>query len=105
MEIICAVGHFPFALGRRMIEVARFAGGDDIHLAGLIIGIPQLVSFLLAVAVVAVLSFIVKNTATGRALRTIAENPDTASLLGVEVDRVVPVVFILTGLLASKTDR
>src|ERR1700761_6199747 len=74
---------------------------SDIHLAGLIIGIPQLVSFLLAVAVVAVLSFIVKNTATGRALRTIAENPDTASLLGVEVDRVVPVVFILTGLLAG----
>src|ERR1700722_11511436 len=74
---------------------------SDIHVAGLILGIPQLVSFLLAVLVVTALSFIVKNTATGRALRTIAENPDTASLLGVEVDRVVPVVFVLTGLLAG----
>jgi branched-chain amino acid transport system permease protein len=74
---------------------------SDIHVAGLILGIPQLVSFLLAVLVVTALSFIVKNTATGRALRTIAENPDTASLLGVEVGRVVPVVFVLSGLLAG----
>jgi branched-chain amino acid transport system permease protein len=73
----------------------------DIHVAGLVIGVPQLVSCVLAVAVVAALSFILKNTKTGRALRTIAESPDTASLLGVEVDKVVPVVFILTGLLAG----
>ena len=55
----------------------------------------------MAVAVVAVLTFILKSTKTGRALRTIAESPDTASLLGVDVTRVVPVVFILTGLLAG----
>jgi branched-chain amino acid transport system permease protein len=73
----------------------------DIHLAGLAIGVPQLVSFGLAVVVVAGLSFILKSTKIGRALRTIAENPDTASLLGVDVGRVVPVVFILTGLLAG----
>jgi branched-chain amino acid transport system permease protein len=74
---------------------------SDIHVAGLILGIPQIVSFVLAVSVVAALSFIVKNTAIGRALRTIAESPDTASLLGVEIGRVVPVVFILSGLLAG----
>ncbi len=42
-----------------------------------------------------------KHEDKGRALRTIAESPDTASLLGVDVTRVVPVVFILTGLLAG----
>jgi branched-chain amino acid transport system permease protein len=73
----------------------------DIHIAGLVIGAPQIISCALAVAVVAALSFILKNTRTGRALRTIAESPDTALLLGVEVDKVVPVVFILTGLLAG----
>ncbi len=71
----------------------------DIHVAGLVIGAPQIASCVLAIAVVAALSFILKNTKTGRALRTIAESPDTASLLGVEVDKVVPVVFVLTGLL------
>ena len=71
------------------------------HLANLVLGVPQLASCALAVAVVAALSLTLKSTKIGRALRTIAENPDTASLLGVEVDKVVPVVFILTGLLAG----
>jgi branched-chain amino acid transport system permease protein len=73
----------------------------DIHIANLVVGVPQLVSFVLAIVVVAGLTFILKSTKIGRALRTIAENPDTASLLGVDVGRVVPVVFILTGLLAG----
>jgi branched-chain amino acid transport system permease protein len=84
-------------------EAQRFAVPfkADVHVAGLILGVPQIVSCALAIAVVAALSFILKSTKTGRALRTIAENPDTASLLGVEVNKVVPVVFILTGLLAG----
>jgi branched-chain amino acid transport system permease protein len=73
----------------------------DLHIAGIVIGVPQLVSCAVAVAVVVALSSVLKRTKIGRALRTIAENPDTASLLGVDVGRVVPVVFILTGLLAG----
>jgi branched-chain amino acid transport system permease protein len=73
----------------------------DVHVAGMVIGVAQIVSCLLAVSVVAALSFVLKRTKVGRALRTIAENPDTASLLGVDIGRVVPVVFVLTGLLAG----
>lgn len=73
----------------------------DIQIAGFVIGVAQLASCVLAVAVVAALSFILKHTKVGRALRTIAENPDTAALLGVNVSRVVPVVFILTGILSG----
>lgn len=73
----------------------------DLHIADIVIGVPQLVSCALAVAVVSALSLVLKRTKIGRALRTIAENPDTASLLGVDVGRVVPVVFILTGVLAG----
>ncbi len=73
----------------------------DVHIAGIVIGIAQLVSCLLAVVAVAALSVILKRTKIGRALRTIAENADTASLLGVDVARVVPIVFILTGILAG----
>ncbi len=73
----------------------------DIRVAGIFIGIPQIASCVVAVAVVAALSFVLKSTKIGRALRTIAESPDTASLLGVDVARVVPIVFLLTGLLAG----
>ena len=59
----------------------------DLNLFGIVIGLPQLMSLLLALAIVAVLTAVLKRTRMGRALRTIAENPDTASLLGVEVGR------------------
>lgn len=73
----------------------------DIYFLGLVIGLPQLASLISALMVVAALSLVIKRTRIGRALRTIAENPEIASLLGVEVTRVVPVVFLLTGLLCG----
>jgi branched-chain amino acid transport system permease protein len=73
----------------------------DLYLFGLVIGVPQLASLALALLVVAGLSVILKRTRVGRALRTIAESPDTATLLGVETQRIVPVVFLLTGLLCG----
>ncbi len=73
----------------------------DAHFFGLVIGMPQLASLACALVVVAALSFVLKHTRIGRALRTIAENPEIASLLGVDVQRVVPVLFLLTGLLCG----
>ena len=32
-------------------------------------------------------------------LRAIAENPDAATMMGIDVDRIVPIVFILIGFL------
>jgi len=73
----------------------------DIRIGYLVVGVPQVASSVLAVAVVAALSFLLRRSRIGRALRTIAENADTALLLGVETNKLVPVVFILTGLLAG----
>ncbi len=73
----------------------------DFHIGNLVLSVPQLMSSVFAVAAVAALSFVLKRTSTGRALRTIADNADTALLLGVETKKLVPVVFILTGVLAG----
>jgi len=72
-----------------------------IRVGGVLIGIPQLISLLLSIAIVAVLHQLLKRTRIGRALRSIAENPDTALLLGVDVQRIVPVVYVVTGLLCA----
>ncbi|MGI9487070.1 MAG: branched-chain amino acid ABC transporter permease [Geminicoccaceae bacterium] len=69
--------------------------------AGLVISIPQVLSLLISLAVVASLSLLLTRTKLGRALRATAENPDAAVLMGVEVNRIVPIVFILTGLLCG----
>ncbi|NKB19846.1 MAG: branched-chain amino acid ABC transporter permease [Alphaproteobacteria bacterium] len=67
----------------------------------IIFSVPQIVSLLLSLIVVIMLSVMLKATKLGRALRAIAERPDTATLMGVEVGRIVPVVYVITGLLCA----
>jgi len=71
------------------------------RISDLVISIPQFFSLLGSLAIVVGLSVILNRTRLGRALRSIAENPDTATLMGVEVNRIVPVVFVMTGLLCG----
>lgn len=53
------------------------------------------------IALVAILAFIVRNTAAGRALRAVAENRDVARLLGVSAGHVTLFAFVLSGALAG----
>ena len=57
----------------------------------------------LAVVGVLVLGLVwmMRSSRIGRMLRAIAENPDAAGILGIETRRVVPVVFMLTGMLCG----
>ena len=73
----------------------------SLRVAGLVIGIPQIVGMAAAIAAVAGLSLLLKRTRIGRGLRTIAEDSETALLLGVPVRRVVPVVFCTGGLFTA----
>lgn len=66
-----------------------------------VVAVPQLVGLICAVAAVACLDLLLKRTRVGRGLRTIAEDPETAILLGVPIGRVVPVVFIVGGLFTA----
>jgi branched-chain amino acid transport system permease protein len=74
---------------------------SDLHIGGLVIGLPHLTSLFLAILLVAGLSALLKRSKIGRALRAIAENPDAATLMGVEVNRIVPVVFVIAGVLSA----
>jgi branched-chain amino acid transport system permease protein len=76
-------------------------GDASVRLGGLIVSLPQVFSLLLAFLIVFAMSRLLKATRIGRALRAIAENPDTSLLMGVDVGRIVPVIFILTGLLCG----
>lgn len=71
------------------------------RLGSSVIAVPQLIGLACAIAAVACLDALLKHTSTGRALRTIAEDADTAVMLGVPVGRVVPVVFIVGGLFTA----
>jgi branched-chain amino acid transport system permease protein len=73
----------------------------SIRLAGLLISIPQVVSLLLALALVFGLTLVLGRTSLGRSLRAVAESPDTAQLLGIDLPRLIPAVFVVAGLLSA----
>ena len=54
-----------------------------------------------AVILMAVLWWFVQKTKTGRSMRAVAENKDTAALMGINVDRVIATTFAIGGLLAG----
>ena len=73
----------------------------DWRIAGLVISVPQLVGLVASIALIWALTLGLARTRLGRGLRTIAADSDTALLLGVEINRIVPVVFLISGLFAA----
>jgi branched-chain amino acid transport system permease protein len=54
-----------------------------------------------AVVMLIVLDQFVRRTRTGQGIRAVAEDPETASLMGVNVDRIVFATFLVGGLMAG----
>ncbi len=75
--------------------------GISWNLGGILISIPQLASLVLSLLTVFGLSALLRGSKVGRAIRAIAENPEAAAVVGVDVRKIVPVVFAATGLLCG----
>lgn len=89
------------AYGSDPLTVESPFGKGTVEVGPLLFSLPQLLSLILSLAIVFALSVMLKTTKLGRALRSIAEKPDTAPLMGVEVGRIVPIVYVITGLLCA----
>ena len=61
----------------------------------------QLVIVISALVMMAALDQFINRTRYGRGVRAVAQNPDTAALMGVNKDRVIMLIFLLGGLLAG----
>jgi branched-chain amino acid transport system permease protein len=70
-----------------------------------IVGIPfqrvQLLVLIVAVVSMVVLQLFVTRTKTGRSMRAVAQDREIASLMGIEVDRVIVITFAIGGILAG----
>jgi branched-chain amino acid transport system permease protein len=70
-----------------------------------ILGIPfqrvQLLVLIVAVVSMIVLQLFVTRTKTGRSMRAVAQDREIASLMGIEVDRVIVITFAIGGILAG----
>ncbi len=68
---------------------------------GAVINDIQVIIFIMAVAIMAGLMVVVHHTRLGRAMRAIAENQHAAQLMGVDVNRVISITFMLGSAMAA----
>lgn len=96
-----------FGLGLVLRQLAFLAFSPDyrnlpdtwlsgsVHMAGFSLGRPQVVTGLVALAVIIALFFLVYRSRWGHALQAVAEDRQAASLVGIASDRVNAQVWIL----------
>lgn len=61
----------------------------------------QLVIFAISVVIVAILTLFINYTKYGKAMQAIAEDPTTASLLGINSDRFIVLTFFISSFIAG----
>ena len=87
--------------GSELQTMPRLFAAPDWQIGRLVVSLPQLAGLLCAIGLVFALSLVLAKTRIGRGLRTIAEDSDTALLLGVDIRRIVPLVFAVSGVFAA----
>jgi branched-chain amino acid transport system permease protein len=104
-SIALAIVMVAVALGFFGPDTVRFPPGafpgTRLSFAGATISLLQLLILVTAVAMMVGLNWLVASTRLGRAMRAVAENPRAARLLGINVERVTLVTFMLSSALGA----
>lgn len=90
----------PF--GRARVSVPQPLPSTELFNAGGVsLRLTQLVVIVAAIVMMVALDYYVNKTRTGRGIRSVAQDPDTSALMGVNKDRVIMLVFVLGGAMAG----
>jgi branched-chain amino acid transport system permease protein len=73
----------------------------DFHVGPLLIPSAQLIIFAAAVFLMVGLDLFIQRTRIGRGMRAVAENIETASILGVDSNLIISTTFFVSGALAG----
>jgi len=72
-----------------------------LELGELSIGYDAIAIFVITIAVILGLNFIIRRTRMGMAMRAVSQNADVSQMMGVNMDRTVTVVFVIGSALAG----
>jgi branched-chain amino acid transport system permease protein len=61
----------------------------------------QLTALLIVVPVLVVLTWFVRSTRQGKAMRAVSQDPDASAMMGIDVNRTISVTFVIAGSLAA----
>jgi branched-chain amino acid transport system permease protein len=87
--------------GREYHSCPQLLPNDSHNIGGAIITEVQIAIVITAIAVMLGLMLLVHRTRLGRAMRAVAENPTAASLMGVNINKVISTTFMLGSALAA----
>jgi branched-chain amino acid transport system permease protein len=87
--------------GSSFVGVPSVFPNITFKVGGVTISWLNVITFLVAVALMIALQVLITRTKTGRAMRSVAQDRDAASLMGVDVDRTIVITFFLGGALAG----
>lgn len=87
-------------VGANFFNYPRFFG-KPLRLGSLIISQSDIIIFCISAFVLIVLAIVIQKTRLGRALRSVSFDRDTASLMGIDVTRLIQFAFIISGALAG----
>ena len=87
--------------GKQYTPFPSIFANEPYHIAGAVITPLQVSIIVLAAVIMLGLWLLVQKTKLGRAVRATAQNPSVASLMGVNVNQVIAVTFILGSCLGA----
>lgn len=87
--------------GRQYISFPSLLPSSGHNFGGARISDLQIFIFLLAVAIMVGLMFLVQRTRLGRAMRATAQNPEVAGLMGININSIISITFIVGSALAA----
>ena len=93
----------PGLLGRDRQPVAELVAHTALFRApqGAIISADRVITFVGAIVMMMALDQFVRRSRLGRGIRAVAQDPESATLMGVNINRVVTVTFLLGGIMAG----
>jgi len=71
------------------------------HIGGAVLRLREILTWAMALLLMGALTYFVRHTRLGKAMRATAQDPEAARMMGVEVDRVVMTAFFLGSALAG----
>jgi branched-chain amino acid transport system permease protein len=93
---------FALRIGRNLVAFPRLMEKRVVfHIFDAEVRNDQILVFVGALVMMFALDRFVRTTRLGRGVRAVAQNAETAALMGVNIDRVVSVTFLLGGLMAG----
>lgn len=74
---------------------------DAVDIGGVTIGWNTIAVFLIVVPVLLVLTWFVRSTRQGKAMRAVAQDTEASAMMGIDVNRTISVTFFIAGGLAA----